>query len=175
MIDSRQHMVVRLDNSRYRGGRRDLESVDTLVMHATAGMSGMSSIRWLNREDADGKASYHYVIERDGIILRHTPPELVAFHAGDSAWPNPTHYPPGNGSTINGRSIGIAWANKNDGEQLTEEQVKSGLWLCLFWMQRLGISPSRVCMHYECSPSRKTDPKPAMTGKEWRQQLVDAL
>lgn len=167
-----QSRVHRLDNGVHHGGQRERDSINLIVAHATAGDSAMSSINYLNTT-TDKKASYHYCIDRDGLIYRMLPIETIAWHAGDSAWPSPQRYPPGNGGkSVNANSIGIAWANKDDGEQLTKEQVESGLWLFRFWMDTLGIPPSKVAGHYEVSPGRKTDPRPAMTGKEWRSMLA---
>lgn len=187
IIESRQHLVTRVDYARYHGAERELESIEVLAMHATAGAHSFEISRgWLNRqwdEDypdehrplaAKKHASYHYGIDRDGSITRMLPIRIVAFACGDSAFPNPTHYPPGNGGhSINAKSVSIAWANDDKGEQLTEEQIDSGLWLCLTLMGQLRIPPSRVVGHYEVSPGRKPDPRAAMSMREWRQMLAD--
>ena len=174
VIPSRQSKVVHLDNAVHKGGRRPDSDITLIVMHATgADSTGMASIRYLNTTH-DKKASYHYVIERDGKILRMTPTNLVAWHAGDSAWPCPVRYPPGNeGHSVNKCSVGISWANDDVGEALTDEQVESGLWLCHVLMSQLGIPASRVVGHYEVSPGRKPDPRKAMSLREWRQMLED--
>lgn len=173
-IVSQNDKVHRLDNAAHHGGQRDRSAITLLVAHATAGDSAMSSINYLN-STTDKKASYHYVIDRDGLIYRMCPVETIAWHAGDSAWPSPQRFPPGNGKTVNPFSIGIAWANKDDGEPLTDEQTTSGLWLFRYWMDTLGIPPSRVVGHYEISPNRKQDPKPAISMREFRQELADTM
>jgi N-acetyl-anhydromuramyl-L-alanine amidase AmpD len=108
-------------------------------------------------------ASYHFLIDRDGTISRSCRPEWVAYHAGDSAWPHPI---PGNGTeecrpnkghTLNPISLGISWMNQ-DGEDLTFEQVESGLWLAKVYMERYDIPPSLNLGHKEVSPRRKPDP-----------------
>lgn len=190
VIQSRQHLVTRVDFARYRGAERPLDAIELICMHATAGAHDFETSRgWLNRIDdgldkrtgkripLSGKTSYNYGIDRDGSITRMLPATTIAYSQGDSAWPRPVHHPPGNGSSINNRTLSIAWANDDKGEQLTEEQVDSGLWLCLTFMQRpeLRLQPSRVVMHYEVSPGRKGDPKAAMTGQEWRQMLSTTL
>lgn len=191
IIQSRQHLVERIDYARYHGAERELSSIELICMHATGGAHSFAISReWLNRVD-DGKdkahpgqrlplsakASYNYGIERDGRIERMLPPTIVAYSQGDSAWPNPKMYPPGNGGhSINAKTLSIAWANDDKGEPLTEEQVDSALWLCLTYMQHseILIGPSRVIGHYECSPGRKPDPKAAMDMRTWRQMLADA-
>jgi N-acetyl-anhydromuramyl-L-alanine amidase AmpD len=173
IITSRQHRVKRLDNGKHNGGSRGRDRITLIVAHATAGGTAMSSIKYLN-STTDKKASYHYVIDRDGTIYRMLPVETIAYHAGDSAWPAPKRHPPGNGgASVNPYSIGIAWANDDEGEPLTEDQITSGLWLFRFWMDTLGIPPSRVVGHYEVSPGRKPDPRAAMSMREFRQMLAD--
>jgi N-acetyl-anhydromuramyl-L-alanine amidase AmpD len=136
-----------------------------LLAHATDGYSAGSSIDWMNKDiDPEGKKgprgklSYHYIIERDGIIYRMKPIRFIAYHAGDSAWPNPVHWPAKNKTSVNPYSIGIAWALKK-GERPTDLQMESGLWLFRFHMDTRQIPLSRVVGHDEVSPGRKFDPK----------------
>lgn len=163
-------VVVRLDNAVHHGGKRVIDP-ELVVWHTTDGDSARSSIDYLN-STGDKVASYHYLIDRDGTILRMTDPQLIAYHAGDSAWPGAIPYPPGNGGrSINKRSIGIAWANK--GEPLTIQQKASGLYLAKVYCTRYGLTPQQMIGHYECSPGRKTDPKPAMDMDDWREHIRD--
>lgn len=174
---SLQVRVRHLDSARHHGPVRPLSAVNLLVMHATASgklETAQSVIAWMNGQKSP--ISYHYVLDRTPEILRMTKPEVVAFHAGDSAWPNPARATPQNprpngGRSVNSRSIGIAFVNNNHAEPLTAYQVENGIWLCKFWMRRLGIGPESVVMHYEVSPGRKTDTR-AITGPEWREMLA---
>jgi N-acetyl-anhydromuramyl-L-alanine amidase AmpD len=165
---SLQGRVQKLDNARYHAGARTSQIL-FLIYHATEGDSAASSIGWLNRDltaaEHNQKASYHYIIDRDGAIIRMTPPELVAYHAGDSAWPGPVYSPPGNGGhSLNACSVGIAFANRDDGEQLTAQQLESGLWLSTVW----NVPLERIRGHYEISPGRKEDPAAALNMDDWR-------
>jgi len=163
---SLQSRVVPLNNARYHGPRRSQFDINLIVMHCTAGASAHSSIVYLNRPNSNAPASYHYVIDRDGTIYRHCPPDTVAYHAGDSAFPaDPSKAK--QGGSVNPHSLGIAWANRNDGEPLTEPQIESALWLCSVF----EIPPERVVGHCEVSPGRKTDPQPCMDMDEWRNRL----
>lgn len=186
MSDSLQHRVTRLDElgkgARYHGGLRTLADIRYIVAHATAGDTFASSMEWLNRDkagapkgtplDKKDRASYTYGIDRDGSIWRAAAPEVVTYHAGDSGFPA-MKYPPGNHTSLNRTSLGIAWANRGDGEPLTPEQIESGLWLYRVWMDKLWIPPSRVLGHYEVSPGRKKDPRPAIDMKDWREMLAE--
>ena len=171
---SLQDRVTRLDCAVHHGSLRAADPT-MIVMHCTEGGSARSSIEYLNTT-ADKDASYHYLIDRDGSILRMTAPNIIAWHAGDSAWPNPiaatSDNPdkPNGGRSVNWCSLGIAWAN--DGEALTPEQIESALWLCSTEMAQYGIPAIMVVGHYEVSPGRKTDPRPAMDMGDWRAQLL---
>lgn len=163
-LQSRVHV---LDNAAYHGGPRALDEIVYLIYHATAGTSAASSIGWLNRPGVPSgkKASYHYIIDRDGTIWRMTPATLIAYHAGDSAWPSPVQFPPGNGGhSLNLASIGVAWANLDDGEPLTAAQLESGLWLATVF----PVPLARIRGHYEISPGRKEDPAAAIHMDDWR-------
>lgn len=170
-----QDRVVRLDNAKWHGGLRQARPT-MIVGHGTAGPDDAEGvIHYLNdvRED---KASYTYLISRDGTIVRMTPPNVVAYHAGDSGWPNPkratkANPKPHGGLSLNGIALGIAWCNRGDGEPLTPAQIESGLWLYGVFLVSDRITIDRCRMHYEVSPGRKTDPLPAITGDEWRAKL----
>jgi N-acetylmuramoyl-L-alanine amidase len=159
---SLQHRVTRLDNAKHHGGLRS-KPVTGIVMHDTVGGSARSSIDYMN-STADKEASYHYLIDRNGDILRMTPTNLVAFHAGDSRWPNPIRATaerpkPHGGQSVNGFTVGIAFASKD--EPPTDAQMESALWLCAVVMASYPkITVENVFGHYECSPGRKTDPVP---------------
>ena len=170
--------VTHQDSSVHHGGLRPNSSVQMLIMHTTDGDSAQSSIDYLNTTD-DKTASYHYVIDRDGSIIRMTNPNLIAYHAGDSAWPNPVKATaanpdrPNGGRSVNRISIGIAWANK--GEPLTDAQVESGLWLCGTLATEYGVLTTSILGHYQVSPGRKTDPLPAQDMDEWRRLLTNYM
>lgn len=128
--------------SRDRHGR----DTTTIVLHATAGGSGSSSIDWLRQIGL----SYHYVIERDGLIRKCVPVSRVAFHAGKSVGPE--------GGNVNNYSIGIAFANRNDGEPYPLAQREAAKEL----IDALASADSHIrylTTHYHISPGRKTDPK----------------
>lgn len=171
-----QARVRRLDNAVHHGGLRG-NTLTMIVMHTTEGGSAQSSIDYMNRT-ADKTASYHYVVDRDGTMLRMTAPNIIAYHAGDSAWPDPIPQinglpaKPNGGRSVNRISVGIAWASKG-GEALTEAQIESALWLCALFCRDYKIPVARVVGHREVSPGRKSDPLPSvMRMTEWRERLA---
>lgn len=87
-------------------------SVLAVVLHHTAGASAMSTIRYLWKPWI--RASYHYIIEKDGTVFKCVPASKRAWHAGSSEGPG--------GHDVNSHTIGIAFANRGDGEAYTVAQ-----------------------------------------------------
>jgi N-acetylmuramoyl-L-alanine amidase len=169
-----QDRVTRLDCAVHHGGPF-VKPRTMIIMHINDGGTFASSVLYLNTT-TDKKASYHYGIEKDGRILRMTDSGLIAWHAGDSAWPNPVRATPENpdkpngGASVNDHAFGICWASQ--GELITDAQIESGLWLCDFFMGLHRIPVNMVRGHLEVSPGRKQDPGSAMDMDEWRALLT---
>lgn len=169
--------VVRLDNAAHHGGERGAAPA-LIIWHTSRGKdSALGSINYLNTT-ADKVASYHYVIDRNGTIYRMCVPERVAYHAGDSAFPNPKvgdgteDCRPNGGKSVNAISLGICWAN-DDSERLTAEQVTSGLWLAKVYIARYEIPVSLNLGHKEVSPGRKIDPSAiGFLMDDWREKIT---
>lgn len=134
--------------------------ITTIVLHATAGKSAESSISWLWRLLKNGKkgddASYHFIIDRNGDIWKCVPyRDRAAWHAGVSVGPPALH------RAVNQSSIGIAFANLNNGvERLTDAQIKACIELCnalCFDVPTIRF----LTTHFGCADPllRKTDPK----------------
>jgi N-acetyl-anhydromuramyl-L-alanine amidase AmpD len=128
--------------------------------HSTAGGSALSSAQWIARPNSG--AGYHYLIERDGSVIASTPLSAVAYHAGVSAWPVPPAGVPA-GVSINRRSVGVAFANRNDGsEPVTPAQINAAVALAVLLAARYPAlkSPAAHIRHRDCAPGRKSDPLP---------------
>lgn len=126
--------------------RKKNTTVTTIVLHGTGGASGLSSINWLKKINL----SYHYIIERDGTIHKCVPLSRVAFHAGKSVGPS--------GANCNEYSIGIAFANMENGEPLTQAQLQA----CRELIGAITASTStikHVTTHAAIAPKRKSDPR----------------
>lgn len=168
--------VERLDNARHHGGERGAAPA-LIIWHTSRGHdSALGSIGYLN-STADKVASYHYVIDRDGVIYRMCRPEWVAYHAGDSAWPNPKvgdgteECRPNGGKSVNAISLGFCFAN-SDEESLTAAQMASGLWLAKVYIARYDIDVGLNLGHNEVSPGRKIDPSALyFSMSEWRKKI----
>lgn len=137
-------MIANLTN--WLASRPRRTPATTVVLHATDGASGASSINWLRRIGL----SYHYVIERDGQVTKCVPVGRVAFHAGVSEGPD--------GADVNRYSVGIAFANwESQGELITQAQVDA----CKNLVQVLARNIPTLqylTTHRAISPGRKNDP-----------------
>jgi N-acetyl-anhydromuramyl-L-alanine amidase AmpD len=158
--------IARTVPARYHGGVR--RTTTHVVWHATAGASADSSLAWLNRDltpEHPGQASYHILIERDGTAIAHAPITHVAYHAGRSAWPWP------DGPALNGRSVGIAFCNRQHGpthpqfEPITEAQIARAVDLVRWLVDAHGYQALRQAhahvRHRDVAPTRRTDVTPA--------------
>lgn len=148
-----------------------------LIWHSTRSrMTAREIVDYLNTTK-ERIASYTYLFDRDGSIIRMCRPEFVAWHAGDSAWPHPIpgdgteECRPNGGRSVNAISLGFAFCTMDaEGEQPTALQLESGLWLAKVYMSRYDIPPSLNLAHKEVSPGRKTDPI-GFDMDDWRQQI----
>lgn len=126
-----------------RGGK----NVTCIVLHHTAGASALSTINYLRNPLV--MASYHYVIERDGKVYKCVPVGSKAWHAGLSNGPD--------GRNVNSYSVGIAFANKGDGEPYPQAQVDSALAL-ISELRRTNPTIVWITAH-RLITNRKIDPK----------------
>lgn len=97
------------------------------------------------------KASYHYILDRNGDRYKCVPTSKKAWHAGISHGPE--------GSDVNPYSIGIAFANLNNGvEHITVQQLAAARILVDELMT--GIPSIKwITTHFGISFPRKTDPR----------------
>jgi N-acetyl-anhydromuramyl-L-alanine amidase AmpD len=116
-----------------------------VIVHATAGKSGQTSVSWL----AQIGLGYHFIIQRDGSVIVGVPKEQKAFHAGKSrGWA---------GNNCNDYTIGIAFANMDNGEPITDKQIASLKELLIVLQEKVSTLRYISC-HKWVSPGRKTDP-----------------
>lgn len=122
------------------------EPVSVLVFHCFA----LPTKKMLDLLKKSG-ASVHYIIQRNGKVLKLVDEEKVAYHAGLSFWRNM------NG--LNGKSIGIELQNSEMGQQkYTAAQIKSLIKLAQDIIKRHNIEPQNIVGHSDIAPTRKPDP-----------------
>lgn len=179
MIEDRQNRVVHCDDAAYHGGPRK-SAVDTIVIHSTMGHGAAEARAWDNRPNNPNPASYHYIVDRDGAIYRTVPPNVVAWHAGESALPPVPARPIPEALWINHRSLGIAFAGDiNDDSNgwlfASDEQMVSAYWLTAWACATFNVSPARVLGHREVAPGRKFDPRPGYLVMPWFRWAIGQL
>jgi AmpD protein len=109
------------------------------------------------------KVSAHYFIDREGEVIEFVDPDLMAWHAGESAFEGR--------QGCNSFSIGIELEGTPD-HPFTEEQYCALTELCLLLMKRYPlITPNRIVGHSDIAPGRKEDPGPLFAWERLRADL----
>lgn len=147
------------------GPRRDGARPDIILIHGTA-MQSLEAAR--DRLcDPEAEVSCHYLIGRDGTMLRLVEEERRAWHAGVSAW--------GGAVDVNSRSIGIELDHPGPffgpaAPAYAPAQMQALLALLAELRARWDVPPERVLAHSDVAPGRKTDP-----GERFDWDLLAAL
>lgn len=154
--------------NKFRPNRRDIKA---LIIHATATDGIESPINeFLNPAT---KKSAHWVIGRDGKIVKMVEECDVAYHAGESTWKgmefvNPTTKKP----TMNQCSIGIELVNLNTGKDpYPAAQIDALVALSAAIVKEYGIALDDVVGHEHIAPGRKVDPGASFPWAEFRGRL----
>lgn len=133
-----------------------------IVLHACAGASDLSTLRWLVHPDS--KVSYHGYIGRDGTFYQVVDPERRAWHAGKSEWQGVPN--------VNDFSLGLCFANRHDDtEMLTGAQISVAKGVIQAWAKDFPIEA--VTTHAAIAPGRKFDPLHAPNF--WLPEFEEAL
>jgi N-acetyl-anhydromuramyl-L-alanine amidase AmpD len=132
--------------------------IDAVLLHATADDDTEASVHWCctPKPANPNPVSYHVIVDRDGTVYTLVDVSKRAWHAGVSSFL-------GRGN-VNDYSIGVSFANKNDGrEPYPEVQLAVGAALVASYLKRFpAITIDRVTTHAVVAlpPGRKTDPRP---------------
>jgi N-acetylmuramoyl-L-alanine amidase len=125
----------------------DARRPNLVVLHHTSNDSLERALATLTNPAR--KVSAHYLIGRDGEIVRLVEEKERAWHAGASWW--------GGNTDVNSSSIGIEL--DNDGfEPFANAQIDALLALLADITQRYGIPGANVVGHADVAPGRKADP-----------------
>lgn len=139
-------------------GKRNTK-IKYLIFHATALDTLEKTFDVLIGSKEPNRVSAHYVIDRDGTIYQLVDDDKKAFHAGISDWSSIN-----SGRAIksmNDCSIGIEFQCpllKGKLSGFTKAQVKSGIELSRFLMNKYQIKRQNVLAHSDIAPHRKQDP-----------------
>lgn len=119
-----------------------------IVIHYDSSPNVQTTLRYLRKK----KNSYHYIIDRYGVIYKLIDPKYEARHAGLSYFRG--HF------RINQYSIGICFVN-DAVEDYTEKQYQSAAWLIQILKKRYpDISSDKIAGHSDIAipRGRKHDP-----------------
>jgi len=131
--------------------RRKKKQVKYLVFHYTGMKSEKSAIDRLTKIQSE--VSSHYLIKKNGEILRLVPDLYVAWHSGKSEWFNE--------KSLNKNSIGIEISNKGHQfgyEKFTLNQIKSLIKLSKILIKKYKIKQKNIVGHSDIAFDRKKDP-----------------
>lgn len=130
----------------FKGTRfRDINKINTVVLHWTGGSNIQSDINVLNKNNF----GYHFLIDQDGLVYQGSPVNKVVSHAGNSYGPN--------GDFLNGNSIGISFSMLGDETPFNDRMFNS----CKNLILDLSLSLPNlkfITGHHWVSPRRKIDP-----------------
>lgn len=167
-----------------------------LVFHYTAGRDLDSSVASLCTKKASGNASAHLVVGRDGRIVQLVPFNVVAWHAGVSAWRGVTGlndysigiemdnagkllklgagYTAWFGAPIPAAEVVVARHKHEDVESgwhaYTETQIETAQKLAALLVEAYKLED--VIGHEDIAPGRKTDPGPAFPLESIRSRVA---
>jgi N-acetyl-anhydromuramyl-L-alanine amidase AmpD len=131
---------------KWLASRERVRGCSTVVMHATAGGSLSGALETLVKRGI----SYHYLIDKSGLVTKCVPVSRVAYHAGVSVGPE--------GPSVNLYSVGISFVNWNNGaDAYTSAQVVAARELVLALKDQLG-GLRYLTTHRQVSWPRKNDP-----------------
>lgn len=130
--------------------RKRTEPIKYIILHCSLG-TPEKQIKTLDELGL----SVHYIIGRDNTTTEVLPPNLVAYHAGESHWQNSPE------SSLNGCSIGIEIETTTLGQSSKDYQVgvmKKLYSLLTFLSKKYKIRRENILGHSDIAPSRKPDP-----------------
>lgn len=146
-------MKITIDHSQHQGARPSNARPRLIVLHADVSGSEAGTIAWL--KNPQSKASYHYLVHRDGSITQLVADDRRAWHAGTSEF----FGTPG----VNDFSIGICFSNRQDGkEPFDPRAISAGINLVSSLCRRYAIGPESITTHEAIARplGRKSDPGP---------------
>jgi hypothetical protein len=127
-----------------------------IVVHATSGQYP-GDLFYIHRGGLpSASASYHYYIDKSGVIYQMVQDKDIAFHAGRCSWQV-------DGQLITNRcnavSIGVSFSNLNTGQDpYPQAQFDAAVALVRHLVEKYNIPRSQLVRHLDVSPGEHTDP-----------------
>jgi N-acetylmuramoyl-L-alanine amidase len=130
---------------------RNKKKIKFIVFHYTGMQSERVSIERLTSKKSE--VSSHYLIGREGEIVKMVDEKNIAWHAGKSKWKNLIN--------LNNQSIGIELVNKGHQfgyENFSKKQISKLILLCTDLIKKYKIKKKNILGHSDIAPLRKIDP-----------------
>ena len=131
--------------------KRSKEKVKFIILHYTGMQSEGAAIEKLTNKKS--LVSSHYLINREGRIIKLVDEKKIAWHAGKSKW---RHF-----TNLNNQSIGIELVNKGHQfgyENFSKKQISKLELLCKTLIKKYKIKKTNILGHSDIAPLRKIDP-----------------
>ena len=145
-------MIKKILNSpNFSKNPRNKRDVKLIIIHYTGMQSKIASLKRLTSPKS--KVSCHYLIDRNGTIIKFMDDSKIAWHAGKSKWKSLNN--------LNKNSIGIELINKGHKygfQKYTNQQLNALIKLCIFLKKKYSIKKSNILGHSDIAPLRKQDP-----------------
>jgi len=131
--------------------QRKKSNIRFIVIHYTGMQSERESIKRLT--DKKSRVSAHYLIIKEGNLIKMVSENKIAWHAGKSKWKDSVN--------LNNQSIGVELVNKGHKfgyENFSKKQIAKLVLLSKFLIKKYRIKESNILGHSDIAPIRKMDP-----------------
>ena len=131
--------------------KRTSSKVKYLIFHYTGMRSENAAIKRLTSKSS--KVSCHYLIKKNGAIIKIVPDLYIAWHAGISSWKKD--------KSLNSNSIGIEISNPGHDykyKNFSQKQIASIIDLSKNLKKKYKIKKENILGHSDIAPLRKKDP-----------------
>ncbi len=131
--------------------KRTSSKVKYLIFHYTGMRSENAAIKRLTSKSS--KVSCHYLIKKNGAIIKIVPDLYIAWHAGISSWKKDKF--------LNSNSIGIEISNPGHDykyKNFSQNQITSIIDLSKNLKKKYKIKKENILGHSDIAPLRKKDP-----------------
>ena len=131
--------------------KRNTKQIKFIIFHYTGMKSESEAISKLT--NIQSEVSCHYLIKKNGEIVKLVPDLYTAWHAGKSSWKG--------FKSLNQNSIGIEITNPGyefGYKKFSKKQIFCLLKLSKFLIKKYRISYKNILGHSDIAPERKKDP-----------------
>ena len=135
----------------FNSQKRKSKQIRFIVFHYTGMKKESQAISRLT--NIQSEVSCHYLIKKNGEIVKIVPDLYIAWHAGKSSW--------GRSKSLNQNSIGIEITNPGHAfiyKKFSKKQISSLLKISKFLIKKYKISHNNILGHSDIAPERKKDP-----------------